>query len=78
MEITDTFLVTHNINNKKVRYRVTTVTHFETNSVVACAVEVKTGQIVFRPEAVEGLEDAIKSAYNRLYNNKSKSKKRHA
>ena len=72
MEITDTFKVTHN----KVGYRVTAVTRLEANSVVACIVHIKTGQIVFRPEAIEGLEDAVKESYNRLYQNKSKSKKK--
>lgn len=71
MGITDTFRVTHN----KVGYRVTAVTHFETNSVVACIVHIKTGQVVLRPEAIKGLEDAVKTSYNRLYQNKSKSKK---
>lgn len=71
MNLRDTFKVTHN----KVGYRVTTEHDLETNSVVACIVHIKTGQIVFRPEAIEGLEDAVKAAHERLYNNKSKSKK---
>lgn len=71
MLLTDTFKVTHN----KVGYRVTTRHHLDTNSVVACIVHIKTGQIVFRPEAIEGLEDAVKAAHDRLYQNKSKSKK---